>query len=84
MIVKDIKINIQDSRIERPIANFVQVASRYASKIGIVSDDKRINAKSIMGMMTLGLENDKDITVTAEGQDEAEAMSAIESFLTSV
>ena len=81
MIVKDLKFNISESRIDRPIANFVQVASKYSSKIGIIIDDKRINAKSIMGMMTLGLANEKDITVTAEGADENEAIEAIEEFL---
>ena len=81
MIVKDLKFNISESRIDRPIANFVQVASRYASRIGIIIDDKRINAKSIMGMMTLGLANEEHITVTAEGADENEAMEAIEAFL---
>ncbi len=81
MIVKDIRIEMTDGRVDRPIANFVQIASRYDSKIGIVSDDKRINGKSIMGMMTLGLENGKEIKVSADGADESEAIKAIEEFL---
>ena len=81
MIVKDIKIEMQEGSVERPIANFVQIASRYDSRIGIVSDEKRINAKSIMGMMTLGLEKGKELRVSADGADESEAIAAIEEFL---
>lgn len=67
----------------RPIANLVQVANRYESKIYLEHGDSRVNAKSIMGMMSLALLNGEEILVDAEGADEAEAVAAIEEFLVS-
>ena len=68
----------------RPIALLVQEASQYASKVYIQVAEKNINAKSIMGMMSLGLDLDRleDLTVVADGVDEEEAISKIEYYLT--
>ena len=65
----------------RPIALLVQEASQYASKIFILVDNKKINAKSIMGMMTLGLDSGEEITLSANGEDEEAAMNSIEQYL---
>ena len=65
----------------RPIALLVQEASQYASKIFIQVDNKKINAKSIMGMMSLGLDAGESVTVSVEGEDEVEAMKSIEEYL---
>ena len=54
----------------RPIALLVQEASQYASKVYIQVAEKNINAKSIMGMMTLGLDAGEEITLSANGEDE--------------
>ena len=59
----------------------VQVASQYDSKIYLEADSKRVNAKSIMGMMSLGLCAGEELTVTAEGADEQTAVDNIEKFL---
>ena len=59
----------------------MQIASRYDSSIYIEADSKRVNAKSIMGMMTLDLGSGEAITVSADGQDEEEAMQGVEDFL---
>ena len=67
----------------RPIALLVQEASQYASKVYIQVAEKNINAKSIMGMMTLGLDNGEEVTVTANGKDESEAMDGVEKYLSS-
>ena len=82
MIKKDITVQMKDGLVARPVAMFVQVASQFASRIYIVNSNMKINAKSIMGMMTLGMEDGKAITVMAEGPDEETAMEKIESFLT--
>ena len=66
----------------RPIALLVQEASQYASKVYIQVAEKNINAKSIMGMMSLSLQEGEDITVVAEGKDEKEAVAGVEGFLT--
>ena len=53
MITKDILIQVPDNLDARPVALLVQVASQYKSSIHVISGDKKVNAKSIMGMMTL-------------------------------
>ena len=65
----------------RPIALLVQEASQYASKVYIQVAEKNINAKSIMGMMTLGLDAGEEITLSANGDDEEAAMTSIEKYL---
>ena len=57
MIKKEVEIQLENGLEARPIALLVQVASQYESSIYIESDGKRVNAKSIMGMMTLALDN---------------------------
>ena len=65
----------------RPIALLVQEASQYASKVYIQVGEKNINAKSIMGMMTLGLAAGEELVITADGSDEQQAISDIEKYL---
>mgnify|MGYP002518568415 CR=1 FL=1 len=80
---KSVVVKMQQDFEARPIANLVQVANRYESKIYLEYGDSRVNAKSIMGMMSLALLNGEEILVDAEGADEAEAVAAIEEFLVS-
>ena len=80
---KSVVVKMQQDFEARPIANLVQVADRYESKIYLEHGDSRVNAKSIMGMMSLALLNGEEILVDAEGADEAEAVAAIEDFLVS-
>jgi len=83
MIKKPITIQIADGLEARPVAVLVQVASQYESKIYVEIDDKKVNAKSIMGMMTLGLAAGESVVVSAEGSDEQAAIENIEKFLSS-
>ena len=80
---KSLVVKMQQHFEERPIPNLVQVANREESKIYLEHGDSRVNAKSIMGMMSLALLNGEEILVDAEGADEAEAVAAIEEFLVS-
>ena len=81
MIKKSIRIQLEGGLEARPVALLVQEASKYDSTIYIQSGDKRVNAKSIMGMMSLGLDNGEELVVSAEGTDEAEAVEGIDKFL---
>ena len=81
MIKKSIKIELPSGLEARPVALLVQVASQYESRIHVEVEQKRVNAKSIMGMMTLGLNAGESITVTANGGDEKEAIDNIEKYL---
>ena len=83
MIKKPITIQIPSGLEARPVALLVQVASQYESEIYVESEARRVNAKSIMGMMTLGLSAGESVVVSAEGEDEAEAIENIEKYLSS-
>ena len=66
---------------DNPIAELVQVACCFDSEIILESNNRKINAKSIMGMMTLGLDAGEEITLSANGEDEEAAMNSIEHYL---
>jgi len=68
----------------RPIALLVQEASQYASQVHICVDNKKINAKSIMGMMSLNLAEGEEFVIIADGEDEAQAAEGIKTFFTSL
>ncbi|MCI5495235.1 MAG: HPr family phosphocarrier protein [Roseburia sp.] len=80
MIEKNVEVNIPENGA-RPIAKLVQIASQYQSKVSIKQDSKTVNAKSIMGMMTVGLSNGQNIDIEVEGEDENDAMKSIEQYL---
>lgn len=81
MIQKSVQIKLEGGLEARPIAMLVQVASQYDSSVYIESENKKVNAKSIMGMMGLGLDRDDTVTVIADGKDEAAAVAGLENFL---
>lgn len=78
----EVVVNVKDDRDARPIAFLVQTASQFDSKIYIDCEDKHVNAKSIMGMMTLTLTNGTEAVISAEGTDENEALAKLQEFLT--
>lgn len=82
MIKKAVTLRANMDMDAHPIAHLVQEASQYKSQIYIEMDNKRINAKSIMGMMTLPLVEGISLTVVADGADEVNAVNGVESFLT--
>lgn len=65
----------------RPAAQFVQKASKFDSKIQIIFEKKEVNAKSIMGVMSLGLGNGNEIIVRAEGKDAEAAVEELINFI---
>ncbi|MCD8336182.1 MAG: HPr family phosphocarrier protein [Lachnospiraceae bacterium] len=81
MTKKEITIQLPRGLEARPIAMLVQVASQYESEIHLESNGRNVNAKSIMGMMTLGLDTGDKVLVTADGADEQEAVNNIEEYL---
>ena len=81
MANKKFTVNIPQFDEARPVAEIVQTASQFESSIYLVSGTKRINAKSIMGMMSLGLCNNEEIEIEAEGSDETDAINAIISYM---
>ena len=81
MVQKSMKVQLDNGLEARPVAVFVQVASQYESSVYVEVDGKKVNAKSIMGMMSLGLDNGETLTVVADGSDESAAVAHIERFL---
>ena len=81
MIQKKMPINISTGLEARPVAVFVQVASQFDSSIYVEVGTKKVNAKSIMGMMTLGLDVGEAVGVSADGADEEKASAEIEKYL---
>ena len=67
----------------RPLVNIVQKASEYSSRIYVEQEGKCVNAKSITGMMSLVLMNGESVVLCAEGEDEQEAIEALEVFFIS-
>ena len=83
MLKKTITIGLSSGLEARPVAMLVQIASQFDSQIYVENNNARVNAKSIMGMMTLGLFAGETVTVSADGEDEEEAIANIEKFLSS-
>ena len=81
MIKKPITIHLSTGLEARPVAQLVQVASQFNSEIYVEIGRKKVNAKSIMGMMSLKLQKGEDVTIVADGQDEDAAVSGVATFL---
>ena len=79
---KNIVIRIKSEPEARSIANLVQAATGFASQIYLEAGEKRVNAKSIMGMMSLALTDGDDVVLDVQGEDETEAVAALEKILT--
>ena len=82
MVQETVEIQITREKDERPVAMLVQMASRFDSSVYIESGTRNFNAKSIMGMMTLGLNSGEVITIKAEGTDEEQALNTLVGYLT--
>ncbi len=81
MIKESIKIGLANGLEARPVAELVQLASRFDSSVHIEVGGKKVNAKSIMGMMTLSLDKGESIDAIAEGSDEEEVITEMKKFL---
>ena len=79
---KDVVIQLKGGFDTRPVAMLVQVASHYSCETFLVTGTKKVNAKSIMGMMSLGLVPGEHVTVVTNGEKELEALTEIEAYLT--
>ena len=67
----------------RPATNLVQLATKFDSEIFLIANNKKVNLKSIMGVMSLGLYKGIDITFEAIGKDEKNAIDALLDFMIS-
>ena len=84
MISREMEIKIPSGLDPSTIALFIQIASQYDSSVYVEVKDKKVNAKSIMGMMSLGFGNGDTLIIEAEGSDEAAAVEEIKNYIESV
>ena len=81
-MIKEITVKTSSVYDARALAELVGLANNFSSNIMIEMENRRINVKSIMGIMGLGLDVNKVIKIDAEGNDEVEAIEALTDFLT--
>ncbi|MED1919178.1 HPr family phosphocarrier protein [Brevibacillus sp. DP1.3A] len=68
----------------RPATLFVKVAASFSSEIGLNKDEKKVNAKSIIGVMSLAVSKGQSVVLTADGADAEQALDALERVLVGV
>ena len=83
MCVKDVVINNQVGLHARPATFFIQKANEFKSFITIAKDERKVNAKSLLGVLSLGITKGTKIVLTADGTDENEAIDELESLIMS-
>lgn len=81
MVEKRIEVKLKTGLQARPAALFVQEANRFSSDIFLEKDGKKVNAKSIMGLMSLAVGTGVSVNLSADGSDEDEAVKALEEFV---
>ena len=79
---REVTIQMSNSMEATPIAHLVQLANRFSSSIYFEMDEKKVNAKSIMGMMSLVLSSGSTVVIDATGDDEEKAVAELSEFLT--
>ena len=84
MIETPVSIKLTKQLDVRPMALLVNEASRYDCQIYIKVENKTVNAKSIMGVMSLNFNQDQEIVVVTDGVDEEKAAEGIKAFLTTL
>lgn len=83
MISKSITITNDTGLHARPASLFVAAASKFKSELFIQKDEKQVNAKSILAVLSLGISIGTEITISAQGQDEEDAVRTLEELIRS-
>ena len=83
MISKEVVISNQVGLHARPATFFIQKANEYKASIWVEKDDRRVNAKSLLGVLSLGIVKGTAITIIADGSAEEEAVAALSALIAS-
>lgn len=83
MFLKEVVVQNQVGLHARPATFFIQKANEYKSSIWIEKDEKRVNAKSLLGVLSLGVTKGTNITIIADGVDEEKAVGELVSLISS-
>lgn len=81
MVEKQVEVKLKTGLQARPAALFVQEANRFSADVYLEKDGKKVNAKSIMGLMSLAVGSGVVINIIAEGSDEEKAIEALAEFV---
>lgn len=81
MVEKQVEVKLKTGLQARPAALFVQEATRFSSDIYIEKEGKKVNAKSIMGLMSLAIGSGSMIKIIADGHDEEKAIEALAEYV---
>jgi catabolite repression HPr-like protein len=81
MLVKEIEVKLRTGLQARPAALFVQEANRFSADIFLEKGGKKVNAKSIMGLMSLAVGSGVVINIIADGDDEEKAIRVLSEFI---
>lgn len=81
LVKKETAVRLQGGLFARAAANFVQLATKFRSEITIEKDGKKVNAKSIMGVMALAVASGQTVVVHADGPDEQQAVEQLAAFI---
>lgn len=83
MCVKEVVVQNQIGLHARPATFFIQKANEFKSSIWVEKDERRVNAKSLLGVLSLGIVGDTEIKVIADGVDEKDAVDALVALVSS-
>ena len=83
MLSKDVTVKNQVGLHARPATFFIQKANEYKASIWIEKDERKINAKSLLGVLSLGITKGTEIKLIADGADEEEAVNGLIELITS-
>ncbi len=83
MYIKEAVVNNQVGLHARPATFFIQKANEYKSSIWVEKEERRVNAKSLLGVLSLGIVKGTSITLIADGPDEQEAVDALVELISS-
>ena len=83
MLSRDITIVNEVGLHARPATFFIQKANSYRASLWIEKEDRRVNAKSLLGVLSMGIVKGTVVTLIADGEDESEALDGIESLVLS-
>ncbi|PLR78140.1 phosphocarrier protein Chr [Bacillus sp. V3-13] len=81
MVERKVEVKLKTGLQARPAALFVQEANRFSSDIFLEKDGKKVNAKSIMGLMSLAVSAGSTVTLIAEGHDEQKALEELANYI---
>jgi len=83
MVVKDVKVENQIGLHARPATFFIQKANEYKSSIWVEKEERKVNAKSLLGVLSLGIVGGTTIRIIADGSDEQQAVDGLVKLINS-